>query len=58
MEERQLLPLTSVIWTNFKRWVVVVKIKWTGVTRKEVQFFTNKREFAYRWPFRDMPKAI
>ena len=53
-----MLPLMSVIWTNFKRWAVVVKIKWTGVTRKEVQFFTSKREFAYRWPFRDMPKAI
>lgn len=48
------LPSTVVIWTNLSRCWVVVKIRWIGVTRKDVQFFARSRLFAKREPDLDM----
>lgn len=43
-----IISLMFVMCTNLMRCVVVVNIRCASVTRKEVQFLTSKREFAYR----------
>jgi hypothetical protein len=44
--------------TNLRRCCDVVKIKWTGVNKKDVQLDMRSRSFAYRDPDKERPNTI